>query len=664
MKTDYYELLDVDIGATTDDIKKAYKKKALQLHPDKNVGREAHTTELFAQVKEAYEVLADDHERAWYDSHKDHILRGDDTYPDHDDDFVPATAGTTTEHLMKYFSNAVYNNFDPVSPNSFYTVYHELFTRLEAEEINASRSDSEARTDNSYQFNDNIDFLGSNIIAFYKKWINFSTVKSFRWKDKWRLSEAPDRRVRRAMEAENKAERDKARKEFIETVRQLAEYVRKRDPRYKSHLEACRAAQMMRDKNAAKKRLDERQERLKEAMNYEVPDWAKAEVDVELDDDGNVRVMPRRDNDDVGGQGDDDSYDENDTNGNEPLGTLKQDAIHGLDEVDFYCVACDKEFKSASQLSNHEKSKKHQKMEWVLKKQMRKEATAAGDIDDRNELSDNDDDDVFVDAPDELADNDGCDEEDDVDSTSQKSELSALKPHQQPSKSKSKKAKKRQKRRSGAEADSQVPSSDETELVNDSANPLDKSNGRNNSNKSKKRREKKKTPQGIPGEDDDDNDSTRIKARTREDVIVSDDDKDAGEIIERADGQEILGSPLPSKAFVGSNDNHHGQVSDDAQEVDDCPVTTVDDAAVSKSDDADSIPSTSTPTTKVKGVRAKRAAKAAATSTNQAVLVCGKCKTEFPTRNKLFDHIKSTGHALAPGGTGANAGGKKKGTRR
>ena len=40
---------------------------------------------MFAEVKEAYEVLVDDHERAWYDSHKDQILRGQDVDPDHDD---------------------------------------------------------------------------------------------------------------------------------------------------------------------------------------------------------------------------------------------------------------------------------------------------------------------------------------------------------------------------------------------------------------------------------------------------------------------------------------------------------------------------------------------------------------------------------------------------
>jgi len=53
---------------------------------------------------------------------------------------------------------------------------------------------------------------------FYNAWLTFSSQKSFSWCDKYRLSEAPDRRVRRAMEKENKKFRDAARKEFNDTV--------------------------------------------------------------------------------------------------------------------------------------------------------------------------------------------------------------------------------------------------------------------------------------------------------------------------------------------------------------------------------------------------------------------------------------------------------------
>jgi DnaJ homolog subfamily A member 5 len=58
-------------------IKKAYRKKALELHPDRNFGDVEAATTKFAEVQSAYEVLSDPQERAWYDSHRDSILRGD-----------------------------------------------------------------------------------------------------------------------------------------------------------------------------------------------------------------------------------------------------------------------------------------------------------------------------------------------------------------------------------------------------------------------------------------------------------------------------------------------------------------------------------------------------------------------------------------------------------
>ena len=49
--------------------------------------------------------------------------------------------------------------------------------------------------------------------------MGFSTVKSFSWRDQWRYSEAPDRRVKRAMEKDNKRHRDAGRREFNDTVK-------------------------------------------------------------------------------------------------------------------------------------------------------------------------------------------------------------------------------------------------------------------------------------------------------------------------------------------------------------------------------------------------------------------------------------------------------------
>ncbi len=65
-KRDYYEVLEVAKNATADEIKKAYRKKALQYHPDRNPG-DKDAEEKFKEAAEAYGVLSDPDKRARYD---------------------------------------------------------------------------------------------------------------------------------------------------------------------------------------------------------------------------------------------------------------------------------------------------------------------------------------------------------------------------------------------------------------------------------------------------------------------------------------------------------------------------------------------------------------------------------------------------------------------
>lgn len=331
VKTSYYELLGIERDATEDEIKKAYRRKALELHPDRNYGKVEDVTALFAEVQSAYEVLSDPQERAWYDSHESAILRGDDgsgggQHFEHD---VKVTSADDIARMTRRFNSAV--DFSD-SPSGFFGYLRETFAQLAKEEEIAAHWENVDVPDYP-SFGHKDDRYDDVVKSFYAVWNGFATKKTFAWKDHFKLSEAPDRRYRRLMEKENKALREEGIREFNDAVRSLVAFVRKRDPRYTPNTQSEADRQKILRDAAASQAARARAANAAKLSNV-VPEWAQ---------------VAERD---------------------EHEGEIAESES---EEEHYECVACRKTFKSEKQWDAHEKSKKHQKAIQTLRKKMEKD---------------------------------------------------------------------------------------------------------------------------------------------------------------------------------------------------------------------------------------------------------------------------------------------------
>ena len=71
MSTNYYKILEIPNLATSEDIRKAYRKLALKWHPDKNPSQQELALTKFKEISEAYEILSDNKKRKEYDQNSD-----------------------------------------------------------------------------------------------------------------------------------------------------------------------------------------------------------------------------------------------------------------------------------------------------------------------------------------------------------------------------------------------------------------------------------------------------------------------------------------------------------------------------------------------------------------------------------------------------------------
>lgn len=398
MKTCYYELLEVSSDVTETELKKAYRKKALQLHPDKNPDNIEEANHKFSLVRAAYEVLSDPQERAWYDSHKNSILNDEEEEIIEGESYLPSLS---TEEIYRFFNPGMYTNMDD-SISGFYAVVSRIFERLAHEEVQHGKynkvpgfekyKDDEANsaTDESYlkypRFGNSKSSYVDNVRNFYNVWGSFQTAKNFNWKDEYRYLHAPDRRTRRLMERENKKVRDDARKDYNEAIKKYVNFIKKRDPRVKSGQEELQ-------KLTKKKQLEEYQNqirqqnlnKLKNMNDFNEQDWQK------LDPEELKELEELLENE----------YDESTDSEFDEFEDNEDMEIH-----EFECIVCDKVFKNEQQFKIHEDSKKHKKNVRQLQWEMKQEGIDLGiDKHDEDDLS------AFETASSNFLDDDDLDED-------------------------------------------------------------------------------------------------------------------------------------------------------------------------------------------------------------------------------------------------------------
>lgn len=304
----------------------------MELHPDRNFGNVEETTKLFAEVQSAYEVLSDPQERAWYDSHRNAILRNDgETHENHYEHNVRLTSAEDILNMSR--SVAVDKDFSD-SPSGFFATVKSFFDTLAREEELVCEWEDLVTV--SYpSFGGAGDDYETKVRPFYAAWTGFATSKTYSWEDLHQYSEAPDRRIRRMMEKENKRFRDEAIHDFNNLVRSFVGFVKKRDPRFKP-----------------KKQSDEdRQTALRSAAAAQAARSRAANMAKFAQ----LKETTNRTNSEA--LNEDDYSDE------------KQKFI--TEQVE--CVVCKKTFKSEKQYEAHEKSNKHIRAVAHIRRQMHKE---------------------------------------------------------------------------------------------------------------------------------------------------------------------------------------------------------------------------------------------------------------------------------------------------
>ncbi|XP_017120230.1 dnaJ homolog subfamily C member 21 [Drosophila elegans] len=362
----YYEELELQRDAKDGDIKTAYRKMALRWHPDKNPDSLAEAKERFQLIQQAYEVLSDPQERSWYDNHREQILRGKNS-----------EYAENCLDVFQFFTSSCYKGYGD-DEQGFYRVYTDVFVKIALEDMEFM--DEDDRLGMAPDFGHAHSSYEEVVGPFYAFWQAYSTRKTYEWLCPYDVREIKERFILRKVEKEMKKIVQAARKERNEEVRNLVNFVRKRDRRvqaYRRVLEERAEANRLKQEEKRKEQLRKRQEALAAVRENKVFNEGYEEQLKQLEQ------QYGSDSDDYTDEDEDAEVGEDSEDDIDP----EADKFEVEYVDDLYCVACNKTFKNAKARANHEESKKHRDNVERLCQEMEEEEEAFNDASHEDSLN-------------------------------------------------------------------------------------------------------------------------------------------------------------------------------------------------------------------------------------------------------------------------------------
>ncbi|KAJ7479511.1 hypothetical protein FB451DRAFT_1239134 [Mycena latifolia] len=293
---DLYAILEVSESATAEEIKRAYRKKALVHHPDKNQDDVEGATRRFNRVLEAYETLSDNNKRYHYDLTREVKVDSEpatkspppfappggwneeiretaapqkswsewlfgspgpgvyikarfnpETYAANNQSCGPGITPLTIYEFVESLPRWSYmddNDFKSIG-NFFVCLAHDekLWRPFHDILLEYPRFGSRCSVWTLDNWDPDTSSLPHEAAPFYAFWSTFKTLKTFEWVGPYRCGPCPSPREERLCRKANRPYQAEARATYNEMIQQLVIALKSRDPRYREYLEMRRRRQ-------------------------------------------------------------------------------------------------------------------------------------------------------------------------------------------------------------------------------------------------------------------------------------------------------------------------------------------------------------------------------------------------------------------------------------